>query len=372
MFEVKVIEKESRELNDLYNFEGSLYNQWLALWNSLNPDEKDLSTHPIWIISYIKSRTLLPGQHNLANIKFFFIYYDQSLRGVIPFHIKNVTDKLSNFCCLLSMQQSIGASLALKEQHYREVFDTLFNVPILDSRTPLMLGFSIVEENHPLLKSSFTKTVIKNKFKKYVLDTGNDYSGMLREKKYKKMRSNINRYTRRAQKLGDIEFEILQNLPDLFTAFEQFVDFEAQGWKSATNYAMKNNCITYNFYRSAINGFALQNNAIIFNLRAGDVLLSSKLCIKIGNTMYALKPVYDEKYSELSPGTLLTDQILKKFFSFNNIRYYNTVGPSEWFAKIWHPDTVETYKVNIFPDTAYGVILKQAYKIYQRMKPHGE
>ena len=84
--------------------------------------------------------------------------------------------------------------------------------------------------------------------------------------------------------------------------------------------------------------------------------------------MYSLKPVFNEKYSKLSPGTLLKDQIFKNYFSFNNIRYLDTVGPAKWFAKIWHPDTVETYKVNIFPDSIYGHILKQAYKFYAQSK----
>ena len=249
---------------------------------------------------------------------------------------------------------------------YNLIYDN--TMQMLNTNIGHMLGFSIVKENHPLLQNDFNKTIVKNKFTINIVDTGQGFSEMIRGKKYKKMRNNLNRYKSRAQEFGDIEFEIIQKHSDLITAFEDFVDFEVKGWKGTTQYAMRKNKITYNFYRSIIYGFALLNDAVIFKLWAGDELLSSELCINIDDTMYSLKVVYNEEYFKMSPGTLLTKYILKEYFPSNNIRYLNTVGPAEWFAKIWHPLIIETYKVNIFPDSINGNILKQAYKFYAKLK----
>ena len=39
---------------DLLSFRGPLYEGWLDAWNRLGPAERDLCTHPVWIISYLR------------------------------------------------------------------------------------------------------------------------------------------------------------------------------------------------------------------------------------------------------------------------------------------------------------------------------
>ena len=74
MIEIRTIDLSSREFTELINFKGQFFNDWLNNWDTLTDYEKDFSTHPILILSWLKSFS----EPTFSSTKLFMFYNNKN------------------------------------------------------------------------------------------------------------------------------------------------------------------------------------------------------------------------------------------------------------------------------------------------------
>lgn len=97
---------------------------------------------------------------------------------------------------------------------------------------------------------------------------------------------------------------------DVSSAMDQFLALEAKGWKGRSGTAIHLDPKAEKFFRSIATSFGSNGALRMGEVRLGDRLIASKLCLLHGNRLYALKEAFDEEYFSFSPSmTLLMDMI---------------------------------------------------------------
>ena len=129
------------------------------------------------------------------------------------------------------------------------------------------------------------------------------------------LRQNLRRYAVRAEKehLG-LQLRILQAASDVASALERYAQLEGQGWKGAEGTALASTPAQHRFYKSVMLHFAQAGQAWIFELWAGNQLVSSRLAILQHETLVMLKTTHDEELRSIAPGRLLLQQALTHLF----------------------------------------------------------
>jgi len=165
-------------------------------------------------------------------------------------------------------------------------------------------------------------------------------------------------------RVDGIRFTSSREQSELVENFELFLGVEASGWKGekGTGTAIKLSPTLKDFYLRLLHGFASFGGCEIHTLKAADECLTAYFCLRVGDTMYALKIGYNEGYSKLSPGNMLLEWLLEKYAHDPEIRFLNFVNAIEWLQK-WRPSAYDVYDVYLFnrsPRGVWGALLLRA------------
>jgi len=364
MLDLKILDTHSKVFEELSNFSGLLFDQWVTLWNSLSPDEKDIYTHPVYIISWLKSRI----KHSADVYHLFIFNSGTTFIGVVPFKIHTIRTLFGKRIYLKSPIVELGSSIAVAKKYRESVCETILNTNIHNRGKPFAFGLLQVDETNSFQKSYGNIVVHNNHYARNIVNLTGHYEELLKNQS-RKFRKNLKRDKKKALSYGKLKFEVINKTPDILQSFEQLMDFEMSGWKAAGIKAMRKNEFVKDFYQSVICGFSQLGKSVIFLLKSNDSLLSTHACIIDNNTLYGLKIIYNEEYSGISPGTLLYDYIFREYCPLNEIKCYNSMSESLWFRKKWHSDTLNTYSMFVFHNNLSGNCWKHVYRLYNKFKP---
>lgn len=368
MVQIKTIDFNSADFETICQFSGDFFNVWLDTWKTLPYDQKDPYTHPVWIISYLKSRYHVEtNKDNLTQVlKLFSFHANKKFLTAIPFRIERKRFLPEKMIILKSHKLLISSSLALEKKYHCEILESLFNFKIDTTHIPALICFYLIDETHDFLTANVNKVIHKDYERSY-LDFRPGYEAF-----FNNLNSNLRRNLRHSKKklssIGNLTLEIVDTIPDIFQAYDEFIHLEAEGWKGETSYALKTNEFSRLFYCNIIDGFSKDRQSAVFNLRLGNELIASMLTITINDTIFALKISYKEKYSKFSPGHLLYDRIIEEYIIQNKIAFLNNISKAEWFGKIWQAKTLDVYKMFVFPDTMSGKCNKAIYSLIETIK----
>lgn len=363
MINLRIIDKHNKEFNELYKFNSRLFREWLTTWNSLSPGEKDIYTHPVYVMSWLKSRIKHSG-----DVYYLYIFKSgNTFIGAVPFKIHTIRTLFGKSIYLKSPIVELGSSIAIAEKYRESVCETILNTNIHDRGKPFAFGLLQVDETNTILKSHSNNTVYNNHYDRNVLDLSHGYDYILK-KRSANFRRNLKRKKNKALSLGNLQFEVFDESSSVITAFEHFMDFEMAGWKASGPKAMRKNEFVKDFYKSVIEGFSQYGKSVLFTLKSGSALLSMLAGIIDHTTLYGLKIVYNEDYAKISPGMVLYDYIFREYCSQNKIIKYNSMSESLWFRERWHPDTLKTYRMFVFNNNLSGNCWKYLYRFYNSIK----
>ena len=89
----------------------------------------------------------------------------------------------------------------------------------------------------------------------------------------KKLRDNVSRYFRRvdAERI-ELRFEVVTEPEKIARATDEYGDLESAGWKGRAGTAVHSANVQGRFYSKVLSNFAVEGNARVFRLFAGDVL----------------------------------------------------------------------------------------------------
>ena len=233
----------------------------------------------------------------------------------------------------------------------------------------VFLGASLVTE---VERGALEKVVVERSRRKTNYFECNDFSD-IRAGFSKNFKGNLRKARNKLHKAGEVDFETVRSVPELYDAFEVFLEIEGSGWKGeeGVGTAIKLDPSLVKFYRSLINNFGGEKKdgrryVEINLLRLNEEVIAAQFCIVVRETVYILKIGYREDYSFCSPGNMLVEYRLRLACEDENIRYVNLVTDMSWH-KSWNPSALEKCSVLIWNNTWLGAVSYCAYKIRERL-----
>jgi hypothetical protein len=202
-------------------------------------------------------------------------------------------------------------------------------------------------------------------------------------KKYsKKHKANLRNAERRLLKLGKLKYIKVKKKHELEKYFKEFLDIEASGWKGknegrGTGEAIKQKPQERAWFINMIKNFSLNNEFEYNALKLDNKTIAGQFNLRIDDSIYGLKMVYDEKYSKCSPSNVLMNKVIEEYTNDSSINYFNTLTDALWVTK-WKPYCLHGYNYFIFNKTILGFIsflfgksstFRKAYKkFFKRLK----
>lgn len=184
-----------------------------------------------------------------------------------------------------------------------------------------------------------------------------------------RFKKNNRRKRRKAEKLGELEFDILDAQQDFDKKYETFLDLEASGWKGEKGRAtaIKQHEDLHQFYGSLKAKLQGEAEVIINSLELDGKCIAAQYCIVVAGTVYLLKIAFDENYSEVSPGFLLLDELIRVVCENSKLDRISFVTGASWNDD-WMPETLVVNELIIVNHTFRGRLVFLAYRVKTALK----
>jgi CelD/BcsL family acetyltransferase involved in cellulose biosynthesis len=162
-------------------------------------------------------------------------------------------------------------------------------------------------------------------------------------------RSDLRRYRRRAERRGQVEFQVVRPDPDSFMPhLKEIFRVEASGWKGQGGSAILNSPQSERFFSQYARAASKLGILRLFFLRIGNKTAAVRMAVEYGNRLWDLKIGYDPSFSECSPGILLTHETLR-YASHEGLEAHEFLGRAEPWESIWTSEANHYLSPRVYP-----------------------
>jgi hypothetical protein len=185
----------------------------------------------------------------------------------------------------------------------------------------------------------------------------------------KKILKNLTRLQKKILIIDDeCKLQEVSTKDDLNVALLSFRSIEESSWKGNKGVAINSSNKLISFYSEIITNFSAMNQAKIFHYASKDTIYASALGFHLGDTLYIHKISFDKNFMEVSPGSLLIFEIIKKSLLNDEIKKVSLVTYPDW-ARRWHPKYAPTINFISYSNTFTGQVLKHVITNWRKIKP---
>ena len=181
-----------------------------------------------------------------------------------------------------------------------------------------------------------------------------------------KLRNNLKKGRRRAEKEGKLTFEEVRGRESVERLLEDAFAVEASGWKAKEGTAIAQSQEKLDWYRDISKWAAERGLLRIYLLRLDGQLIAFDLALQSGRTIFALKTGYDENIAtRFSAGNVMRSEVLKLLWASPEISQYDFLGPTYPWKVEWTQVSGELIDVFVYPKSVVGwtrYILKSGWK----------
>ena len=170
-----------------------------------------------------------------------------------------------------------------------------------------------------------------------------------------KFRRNLRRLWKKFREKGEVTTHFYQDISELDSAFEEFIEVESAGWKAESKTALKYNDSLRSFYQAIVDAFGKNGNCVIHTMKLDGRPVASQLSVISGSTYNMLKIGYDEEFRAIGPGTLLLDETVNFYSKEDTIDTVSFVTSSAWADK-WNPEMSYVDDHFIYSRTLRGLV----------------
>jgi Acetyltransferase (GNAT) domain len=149
-------------------------------------------------------------------------------------------------------------------------------------------------------------------------------------------------------------FICAQRPEELSVFYDKLSSVEASGWKQEDSSIIQNNPRFNAFLRNLICYLGPTGDVEIHLMEICGITISAMFCVVVNGTCFIHVIGYNETYSQVSPGNLLMENLIKTRGSRGNLTSITTYYAPPWFAT-WKPDkTLEVSNIYVFPFSQQG------------------
>jgi hypothetical protein len=173
-----------------------------------------------------------------------------------------------------------------------------------------------------------------------------------------KYKSNLRRRNRIAEQTAPLRHELYSRGDELNSAFDQFIDIEASGWKGevGTSSAIRCQPMLYAFYRALVSEFGAREACVISLLFHGEQPVAGQLCLRVARTLYILKVGFSEAHAIFAPGVLLLERMIHHACEDPQIDVLHLVNDPPW-ARFFKPRSIGVWSYCAPNWTARGLLV---------------
>jgi CelD/BcsL family acetyltransferase involved in cellulose biosynthesis len=162
-------------------------------------------------------------------------------------------------------------------------------------------------------------------------------------------RADLRRKRRAAEKLGPLALEDCRPAPgELEPLLEEALRIEASGWKGRAGTALVHDRARAAFYRAYLRFAAAEGLVRIFFLRVGDRRVAVQVYAEYARRLWQIKVGYDEAFARISPGMLLTREVVGAAArdGLDGLEFLGAVAP---WTQTWSPTVRRFVTVRVYP-----------------------
>jgi CelD/BcsL family acetyltransferase involved in cellulose biosynthesis len=174
--------------------------------------------------------------------------------------------------------------------------------------------------------------------------------------KSSRFRKTLRNIVNRVERMGETRIECYGATRPAQAALPKLFSIADASWKLASGVAVTSSSARKRFFEQLLEDPATAQHMRIWFLEVNDTPVASEIQVVDGETVYALRSDYDEKFAESSPGVYLQAEILKRLFG-SQYRYYSFgVGLNPYKAR-WTERSADFLNYRIYNQTLYGRVL---------------
>ncbi|RKH40214.1 GNAT family N-acetyltransferase [Corallococcus sicarius] len=179
---------------------------------------------------------------------------------------------------------------------------------------------------------------------------------------WKKGRSNakpLRRRRRRLEEKGRVEVERVSGQAELKDRLEEAFSLEQSGWKAQQGTAIAQAEHRRGFYTSLAEMAAGHGWLGLYFLRLDSRPIAFQYGLQYGGRYLAMKPGYDEALSEVSPGHLLTENLVQDCIE-RGLTELDLLGDDAPYKREWTHQVRQHHWLFIYRDTLVGKTLQRS------------
>lgn len=174
---------------------------------------------------------------------------------------------------------------------------------------------------------------------------------------HSKLRNNLKKGRRRAEKEGTLSFEEARDPARLEAVLDEAFAVEGSGWKARDGTAIVLHPQKDAWYRGISRWAASEGILRVYLLRLNGRLIAFDLDFEVGRTVFALKTGFDEQVAtRFSPGNLMRHEVIHRLYDTPGIDTYDFLGETFPWKLEWTPNTDTCTDVFLYPRGLGGAL----------------
>jgi CelD/BcsL family acetyltransferase involved in cellulose biosynthesis len=183
----------------------------------------------------------------------------------------------------------------------------------------------------------------------------NSYNQLLAERSAK-FRNDLKRKLTRAKAMGSYGVEFIDPSPNELSRLLQILfEVEGSGWKGANSSSLKSKPFLGKFFKHYSLLAAKKGLLRLALLRIDNQVAAIQLSIEYFKRLWVLKIGYDEAYSNISPGYLLTAETIRNAIE-RQLDRYEFLGVAEPWQERWGSERRSYYLIMVYPASVRGAL----------------
>ena len=189
-----------------------------------------------------------------------------------------------------------------------------------------------------------------------VMDNDWDTFWTAQSQRFKKTVRNV---ANRVERLGRVDVEELSSTASAEECRRVFASVAELSWKAALPISPHRNPRIARFFAALTSELHASGRLLLWTLRIDGVPIASEYHVNDGDTVYALRSDFDDRYREASPGAYLNDRIVRAYFE-RKVRTYD-MGPGDnpykqrWANGVKELDDFSFFSRRPYPMTVYAL-----------------
>ncbi|MBJ6763895.1 GNAT family N-acetyltransferase [Myxococcaceae bacterium JPH2] len=167
-----------------------------------------------------------------------------------------------------------------------------------------------------------------------------------------KFKANCRRRRRKLEEKGHVTFEVVTGGLELDGALEQGFALEQSGWKGTRGTAMAQDPRTRGFYTELARDASFRGQLRLYFLKLDGKPVAFHFGLQHDGRYFLLKPGYDERLGDCSPGQLLMEDVVGACMD-QGLREFDFLGPDMTWKRDWTDKVRRHSWLYLFNDTPF-------------------